>query len=128
MPIRITYNEKEKKKTDLWELFVWIRTNRRRSCVVEIDESHVSSAAKYHRGQQLRRTHHWVLDSVDCCSNKCFIHCLGKGEKRDRETLEPINIKPGTTMSLWKIHCPPLISKMKFVMFYQIWARPLLFI
>ena len=70
-------------------------------CIVKIDESHVSSTAKYHRGRQLRRTHHWVFGSVDRCSGKHFIHCLGMGGKRDRETLEPLiikYIKPGTTI------------------------------
>ena len=74
MPIRITYKEKEEKK-QICEDSLYEFEQIGEGCVVEIDESHVLSAGKYHRGRQLRRTHHWVLDSVDCCSNKCFIHC-----------------------------------------------------
>ena len=49
--------------------------------VVELDESHLSTKAKYRRGRKVGTEQFWAFEGRERGSDKKFVVCLGWGEK-----------------------------------------------
>ena len=68
--------------------------------VVEIDEVHKTSSAKYNRARRFRKSYNCMLSGIERGSDKILVLCVCMGYKSYRNTFEPFIVRrilPGTT-------------------------------
>ena len=68
--------------------------------VVEIDEVHKTSSAKYNRGRRFRKSYNCMFSGIERGSDKILVLCFCIGYKSDRNTFEPLIVRrilPRTT-------------------------------
>ena len=61
--------------------------------VVEIDETHLTSKAKYNVGRDVVREHMWAFGGIERYTGRRFCVSLGLGGSRNMPNLEPLIIK-----------------------------------